>query len=470
MFAAKVEHLLGFGDAANGRAGQAMATHDQAECRDSKRFLRCADEGDIAVPTKQIDIGVDVVIGGNCVEDEVEAAGVLFHLVGIAGDDDFVRTQAQRVVLLVGRSGKDDRVGPERMGKFYRHVAKAAQTDHANFLALGDTPVAHRRVSCYACAEKRPGPGEFEVAGDAQNEVFIDDDAIGISAIGDTSKVLVRSVVGEHQVRAKLLQAGLALWARAVGIDQAADGSKVARFIFIDFRADLGDTPDDFMARDDRVNSGHDAAPFVTNLVEVGVADATEKDFYLDIVFSRTASRNRGGSQPRCGTGSGISFRVVRHHIYILPPIGRTFSQRHNFSISSSGFQRLQLVRCGSLIPFAPFTLLLAASSQLSTSPVLFVGNVFHPVHRLAVQRFLNGDMRHRGRRGRAMPMLLTGRKPDHIARPNFLDRTALTLRPAESGGDDQRLTEWMRMPGSARTRLERDACATNTRRFGWLE
>jgi hypothetical protein len=66
--------------------------------------------------------------------------------------------------------------------------------------------------------------------------------------------------------------------------------------------------------------------------------------------------------------------------------------------------------------------------------------------------------------------MLLTGRKPDHIARPNFLDRTALTLRPAESGGDDQRLTEWMRMPGSARTRLERDACATNTRRFGWLE
>src|SRR4029077_10142006 len=156
--------------------------------------------------------------------------------------------------------------------------------------------------------------GEFEVAGDAQNEVFIDDDAIGISAIGNTSKVLVRSVVGEHQARTKLLQASLALWARAVGIDQAADASKVARFIFIDFRADLGDTPDDFMARDDRVNSGHDAAPFVTNLVEVGVADATEKDFYLDIVFSRTASRNRGGSQRRCGTASGVGFRVVRCH------------------------------------------------------------------------------------------------------------------------------------------------------------
>src|SRR4029077_17158209 len=78
--------------------------------------------------------------------------------------------------------------------------------------------------------------------------------------------------------------------------------------------------------------------------------------------------------------------------------------------------------------------------------------------------------MCHRCRRGRAMPMLLTGRKPDHIARPNFLDRTALTLRPAEAGRDHQRLTEGMRMPGRARTRLERDACATNTRWFGWLE
>ena len=47
-------------------------------------------------------IGVDVVIGGDGVEDEVEAAGVLFHLVGIAGDDDFVGAEAERVLLLAG--------------------------------------------------------------------------------------------------------------------------------------------------------------------------------------------------------------------------------------------------------------------------------------------------------------------------------------------------------------------------------
>jgi len=88
----------------------------------------------------------------------------------------------------------------------------------------------------------------------------------------------------------------------------------------------------------------------------------------------------------------------------------------------------------------------------------------------LAAERFLNGDVRHRGRWRSAVPMLLVRRKPDHVARPDFFDRTTLALRPAEPGGDDQRLTERMRMPGGASTRLERDACATNARRFRRFE
>src|SRR5213082_3078270 len=46
----------------------------------------------------------------------------------------------------------------------------------------------------------------------------------------------------------------------------------------------------------------------------------------------------------------------------------------------------------------------------------------------------------------------------------------ALALNPAKTGRDNQRLTEWMCMPGSASTRLEGDACATNASRFGCLE
>ena len=81
---AEIEHLLGFGDAADGRAGEAAASEDQAEGGDGERLLRRADQGDVAVAAEQVDVGVDVVIGGDGVEDEVEAAGVLLHLVGIA--------------------------------------------------------------------------------------------------------------------------------------------------------------------------------------------------------------------------------------------------------------------------------------------------------------------------------------------------------------------------------------------------
>jgi hypothetical protein len=97
---------------------------------------------------------------------------------------------------------------------------------------------------------------------------------------------------------------------------------------------------------------------------------------------------------------------------------------------------------------------------------VLLFTHVFHPVDGLAVQRFLNGDMCH-CRPGRCpMPMLLTGRKPDHVARPDFLDRATPPLHPPETERNDQRLTEWMCMSCGAGTRFERNARCTGTCRF----
>src|SRR5947208_6326937 len=73
---------------------------------------------------------------------------------------------------------------------------------------------------------------------------------------------------------------------------------------------------------------------------------------------------------------------------------------------------------------------------------ILFVADVFHPIYDFTVQRFLDGDMRHRSRRRRAVPMLLVRRKPNDIAWPDFLDRSVPTLRPPEARRNDQRLTE----------------------------
>lgn len=125
VLAAKIEHLLGFGDAADVRARETATTHDEAECRDIQRLLGCADKGDVAVKAEQVEIGVDVVLGGDGVEDEIEAASVLLHLVGVAGDDHFIGTKAERLFFLVGRGGEDNDVGTERTGELHAHVAQS---------------------------------------------------------------------------------------------------------------------------------------------------------------------------------------------------------------------------------------------------------------------------------------------------------------------------------------------------------
>jgi hypothetical protein len=48
------------------------------------------------------------------------------------------------------------------------------------------------------------------------------------------------------------------------------------------------------------------------------------------------------------------------------------------------------------------------------------------------------------------VPMLLAGRTPDYVAGPDCCFGFAPTLRPAASGGDDQRLPERMGMPRRA--------------------
>jgi hypothetical protein len=64
------------------------------------------------------------------------------------------------------------------------------------------------------------------------------------------------------------------------------------------------------------------------------------------------------------------------------------------------------------------------------------------------------------------MPVLLAWQDPDHVPRPDLLDRPAPTLHPADTKGNDQGLAQRMGVPGSARPRLERDARAPDASRI----
>ena len=288
---AEIQHLLRLRNAADGRAGKTAARERSSRSGDAQRFLGCSDERQVAVAAEQVDIGVDVVLGGDRVEDEVEAAGMLLHLVGVARDDHLVGAEAERVFLFAGRSGEDHHVGAEGMSKLHAHVAQSAEADHANFFAFGHAPVAHRRVGGDSGAKQRRGPGKIEIRPELRStKCSVDDNAVGVAAIGHAAEVLVREVIGEGHVRAELLKPGLALRAGAVGVDQAADCGQVARLELGHRRADLGDAADDLMARNNRIYRGHDAAPLVADLVDVGVADAAKQDFDLHVVLGGIAT------------------------------------------------------------------------------------------------------------------------------------------------------------------------------------
>jgi hypothetical protein len=60
------------------------------------------------------------------------------------------------------------------------------------------------------------------------------------------------------------------------------------------------------------------SAPFVADGMEIGMANAAEENFDLNIMFSRIASRDLGMGKPRCCTDRGVSFGVI--HKFLLFP------------------------------------------------------------------------------------------------------------------------------------------------------
>jgi hypothetical protein len=73
----------------------------------------------------------------------------------------------------------------------------------------------------------------------------------------------------------------------------------------------------------------------------------------------------------------------------------------------------------------------------------------------------------HRSRWGRAVPVSLFRRAPDHIAGTNFDFLLAFTLYPATARGDNERLPQRMPVPRGVRARLKRHARATHACRIG---
>ena len=166
------------------------------------------------------------------------------------------------------------------MGKFQPHVAEPAEADDADLLPGFYAPLAQRRVGGDAGAEQGSDRREIEILGDAQGEILIDHNALGVAAKRHAALVvLVGAVVGEGKAGiAEVLEALLTARAGAAGIDHAADRSEIAFFKLGHLAADGGDAADDLVAGHAGVNG---VVPLVAGLVDIRMADAAEEDLDL---------------------------------------------------------------------------------------------------------------------------------------------------------------------------------------------
>jgi len=96
--------------------------------------------------------------------------------------------------------------------------------------------------------------------------MLLDNNTVGIASICDTSKVYIWRVVSQGHVRTELFQTRLAVGTVTIGVDQAAYCSEVTGLEHGDCGANFGDTTDDLMSRNARIDSGH-CTPLITDLM-----------------------------------------------------------------------------------------------------------------------------------------------------------------------------------------------------------
>src|SRR5215210_7871526 len=89
----------------------------------------------------------------------------------------------------------------------------------------------------------------------------------------------------------------------------------------------------------------------------------------------------------------------------------------------------------------------------LLPAAILLVADLLQPIHVLAVDGLLDGDVCHGGGGRRAVPVLDARREPDHVAGPDLLLRAAPLLYPPEARRDDEGLSDRVRVPSRARSR-----------------
>src|SRR5579871_3736719 len=127
----------------------------------------------------------------------MEAVGMLLHGVGVLRDDHFIGAETLSIGDFARRGGKEHDMRAEVVGKLDAHVAQTAKANDADLAAFADFPVMQRRIGSDTGAQQRRSARWVKAVGNTKDVVLVDDDAIGIAAVGYPAQKFVGAVVGE---------------------------------------------------------------------------------------------------------------------------------------------------------------------------------------------------------------------------------------------------------------------------------
>lgn len=266
MISAKVQHLLRLGDAANERTDDRLATADEREVAERRRWWS-ANDAHHAANVEQIEIRRLIILGRDRVENKVERVGGRFHGVGVGRGDEGVRAELRRVGLLGERRADHSDVRAERATKLHAHMAETAETDDRHARAWLHVVSEDRRERRNAGAQQRCDASEILVQRrrNSENKVLVDDHRLAVAAVVDRA-VLVLRVVRPLVCLAELLLVVATLATRATRVNHAADANDVADLELVHAAADRRHATNDLVTRHHRKDL---ATPFSSRLMNV---------------------------------------------------------------------------------------------------------------------------------------------------------------------------------------------------------
>ena len=174
-------------------------------------------------------------------------------------------------------------------------MPQTAHADHAIALAGLQVPVIDWREGGDPGAQKRREPGQIDPRRNAQREIFLHDDLLGIAAIGHPARDLVLGIIGKGRaVETVLLAVGQAIGAGAAAVDHRADPGDIALAELGDLSADADDPADHLVTGNER-ELRHPPVGLVG--VNVRVADRAIHDLDHDILRASGTARDRMGRE-----------------------------------------------------------------------------------------------------------------------------------------------------------------------------